>query len=144
MISKIFSKIIILIFGIFVGVSSYTFYYAKGYSYFSNNPEACANCHVMNEQFNSWGVSTHRMVTCNECHIPDNPITKYLVKGENGFRHSYVFTFQNPQVIRIIESGKKVVQKNCIKCHSQIISAIHFDDESKFCFDCHKGAGHVF
>jgi nitrate/TMAO reductase-like tetraheme cytochrome c subunit len=33
--------------GMAVGLAGYTFVYAKGGSYLSNNPSACANCHVM-------------------------------------------------------------------------------------------------
>jgi cytochrome c nitrite reductase small subunit len=33
--------------GLIVGLGAYTFLYAKGYSYLTNNPEACTNCHVM-------------------------------------------------------------------------------------------------
>jgi cytochrome c nitrite reductase small subunit len=36
--------------GLAVGVGLYTFWYGKGYSYMSNDPAACANCHIMNEQ----------------------------------------------------------------------------------------------
>ena len=35
--------------GIALGLGAYTFAYAKGWSYLTNNPQACANCHVMNE-----------------------------------------------------------------------------------------------
>ena len=35
--------------GVTLGLGAYTFVYARGYSYFSNDPEACANCHVMRE-----------------------------------------------------------------------------------------------
>lgn len=40
--------------GMAAGVGLYTFGYAKGYSYFSNNPAACANCHIMDEHFAAW------------------------------------------------------------------------------------------
>jgi len=33
--------------GVVIGVGGYTFIYAKGYSYLTNDPAACANCHVM-------------------------------------------------------------------------------------------------
>ena len=36
--------------GLALGVGAYTFVYAKGYSYLSNDPQACANCHVMENQ----------------------------------------------------------------------------------------------
>ena len=30
--------------GLTIGIGGYTFVYAKGYSYLSNDPQACANC----------------------------------------------------------------------------------------------------
>jgi len=36
--------------GLLMGVGGYTFIYARGASYMTDDPAACANCHVMNEQ----------------------------------------------------------------------------------------------
>ena len=33
--------------GVLVGVGAYTFVYARGYSYMTDNAEACMNIHVM-------------------------------------------------------------------------------------------------
>src|SRR5512134_161926 len=82
--------------GLLVGVGSYTFYYAQGASYLSNDPRACVNCHIMRPQYDGWQKSSHHFVaTCNDCHVPHDFVRKYLTKGENGFWHSYGFTFQN-------------------------------------------------
>src|SRR5689334_11278703 len=87
--------LIILSGGLAAGIGAYTFAYAKGASYLTNNPEACANCHIMNEQYDSWVKSSHRAVAgCNDCHTPHNFIGKYLVKANNGFWHSFYFTTQ--------------------------------------------------
>ncbi len=40
--------------GMAVGVAGFTFDYAAGLSYLSSNPKACVNCHIMNDQFDSW------------------------------------------------------------------------------------------
>ena len=40
-----------VVIGIAVGVGAYTFVYARGYSYMTDNAEACVNCHVMQDQF---------------------------------------------------------------------------------------------
>src|SRR5688572_17989710 len=53
------------------GLGAYTFMYAKGASYLTNNPAACANCHIMNDQYDGWIKSSHRSVAgCNDCHTP--------------------------------------------------------------------------
>ena len=49
----------------------YTFAYARGWAYMTDDPRACANCHVMNEQYDGWIKSSHRSVAvCNDCHVP--------------------------------------------------------------------------
>ena len=45
--------------GAALGLGVYTFLYAQGHSYFSNNPAACANCHVMRDYLDSWQRSSH-------------------------------------------------------------------------------------
>ena len=82
-----------VVIGIAIGIGAYTFAYAKGWSYLTDNPAACANCHVMQEQFDGWLKSSHRAVaTCNNCHTPANFIGKYGTKASNGFWHSFFFT----------------------------------------------------
>jgi len=59
--------------GVAAGVGLYTFWYAKGYSYLTNDPRACANCHVMQEYYDAWIKSTHHQAAaCNDCHAPHN------------------------------------------------------------------------
>jgi hypothetical protein len=36
--------------GVAGGLGLYTFVYAKGHSYITNDPAACSNCHVMSDQ----------------------------------------------------------------------------------------------
>ena len=48
--------------GVAVGLGAYTFIYAKGYSYLTNDPAACTNCHVMRAQYDAWMKSSHHSV----------------------------------------------------------------------------------
>jgi cytochrome c nitrite reductase small subunit len=51
--------------GLLAGVGIYTFRYAEGLSYFSTDPAACMNCHIMRPQYNAWLSSSHHTVaTC--------------------------------------------------------------------------------
>jgi len=52
--------IVAALIGMAAGVGVYTFVYAKGYSYLTNDPASCANCHIMNEQYDGWLKSSHR------------------------------------------------------------------------------------
>jgi cytochrome c nitrite reductase small subunit len=35
--------------GVVIGLGGYTFLYARGASYLTDHPAACANCHIMRE-----------------------------------------------------------------------------------------------
>ncbi len=131
---------------IIVGLGLFTFVYARGDSYLSDDPNTCNNCHVMREQFQAWQHSSHaRFATCNDCHTPhDSPISKWLVKGINGFNHSFAFTFTTyPEVIRINRMNRDVVQANCLSCHDVAVSEIApIHDNAPDCLTCHTGIGH--
>lgn len=134
--------------GVLIGVAGFTFSYAKGSSYLVDDPNACVNCHVMREEFNSWQVSVHRSVTCNDCHVPHDLVGKYVTKAEHGVRHSWVFTLGDPQVIRIKPSSLEIVQENCIRCHETKVSPmLQFQsghESNDRCTHCHRGVAHGF
>src|SRR5436190_16559621 len=105
--------------GAALGVGGYTFLYARGASYFTNNPQACANCHVMQPYYDGWIKSSHRAVAvCNDCHAPhDNVVHKYWVKGDNGFWHSLKFTTGKfPDNIQMREVNRRVTENACLHC----------------------------
>lgn len=133
--------------GIAVGVGGYTFIYAKGGSYLTNNPQACANCHIMEEHYSAWIQSSHRSVaTCNDCHTPPGLIGKYATKASNGFWHSFAFTTGRfPDPIQIKQHNRDIAESACRKCHSEIVSSIeapHHDDSQMSCIRCHSTVGH--
>lgn len=132
--------------GVAAGAGGFTFVYAKGYSYLSNKPEVCVNCHVMRDNYDGWGVSSHRGVTCNECHVPHGLVGKYAAKAESGFRHSWAFTFEDVQVIRANERSRYILNENCASCHSEMTAFICSPETRPpmDCIRCHRGAGHVF
>lgn len=134
--------------GLAVGVGAYTFVYAKGASYLTNDPEACANCHVMSEQFAGWTKSSHRSVAvCNDCHTPPGLVAKYVTKAENGFWHSFAFTtgwFHEP--IGITPRNRAVTESACRKCHADVVAAIEGPPSAEAkplsCIRCHGSVGH--
>lgn len=140
-------------FGAAIGIGGFTFIYAKGYSYLTNDPGACANCHVMQEQYGGWVKSSHRAVAaCNDCHTPHNFFGKYYTKASNGFWHSYYFTtntFHEP--IQIGERNRRVTEQACRSCHQEITSAIDAhagggeagDEAALSCVRCHRNVGHA-
>lgn len=79
--------------GVMFGAGSYTFYYADGASYLSNSP---ANCHILNDQYDTWQKTSHLTVaTCNDCHVPHDLVGKYQAKAENRYLHSKAFILEN-------------------------------------------------
>jgi cytochrome c nitrite reductase small subunit len=144
----------LLLAGIFVGtlagIASYTFVYAKGYSYLTNDPRACANCHVMQDHFDAWTRASHRAVaTCNDCHTPPGFVPKYLTKAQNGFWHSFYFTTgRYPDPLRITPRNHDVTERACRKCHEELTLAIdpaHADSGhgGLTCTSCHNEVGHI-
>lgn len=134
------------LFGGIIGLGSYTFAYAEGASYFSDNPEACVNCHVMREVFDGWNHGSHKAVAaCNDCHTPHTFPEKYIIKGINGWNHSVAFTTGNfPEPIQITELNHDVALENCLYCHAELVTAISHEGEAEptDCLRCHAGVGH--
>jgi cytochrome c nitrite reductase small subunit len=133
--------------GLAAGVGSYTFVYARGASYLTDNPAACANCHIMREQYDGWMKSSHRAAAvCNDCHTPAGFFAKYATKANNGFWHSFGFTsgrFHEP--IRIKPHNREIAEQACRKCHQDIVEAIEgmHADASVGCIRCHHSVGHM-
>jgi cytochrome c nitrite reductase small subunit len=141
------------------GLSVFTFAYADGAAYLTDDPGACGNCHVMREQVAGWVTSSHRNVAvCNDCHAPKALVPKYAVKAINGFNHSWAFTtgrFHEP--IHITSMNERVTENACRRCHGSIVDAIDMHPaaagtdavaaahatEPMSCIRCHRSVGHL-
>ena len=137
-----------LLLGGVVGLGVYTFAYAEGTSYLSDDPKACVNCHVMRDVYNAWNHSSHKNVaTCNDCHIPHEFPSKYIVKAIDGFKHSAAFTLNNfAEPIRISPLSRQVVEHNCLACHSNMAFNLNHigQSEPEDCLRCHARVGHPY
>jgi cytochrome c nitrite reductase small subunit len=132
--------------GSLVGLGGFTFIYAQGFSYLSNDPRACVNCHVMREVYDGWSHGSHKAVAvCNDCHTPHDLLGKYAVKALNGYRHSSAFTLGGfPEPIRITAFDRKIAQDNCLRCHGDFVFPMSHAGEADAtdCLRCHAGVGH--
>lgn len=134
--------------GLAIGIGGFTFVYARGASYLTDDPQACVNCHVMREQFDGWVRSSHRSVAvCNDCHTPKGFFAKYLTKSANGARHSWAFTtgwFHEP--IAIKATNRAITESRCRDCHQDITEAINTNQPRSGaalgCIRCHGTVGH--
>lgn len=141
------ATLIALAIGTTAGIGTYTFVYAKGASYLTNDPNACANCHVMQDHLDGWIKSSHRSVaTCNDCHTPPGLVPKYFTKAEHGFFHSLAFTtnqFHEP--IEIKGRSRRVTENACRQCHRDVVHDIDTmarNGEALSCIRCHSNVGH--
>ena len=134
--------------GLLVGLGGFTFRFAEGLSYFSTDPRACANCHIMREEYASWQHATHHgNATCVQCHLPHALLPKLLAKAVNGWNHSRAFTLQDfPEPIRIGKTNARILQENCLACHGQFVSEIVHGsttaEGAPQCVHCHRRVGH--
>ena len=132
--------------GLAIGLVGFTFIYADGGAYLSNDAAACVNCHVMNPQYDAWMKGSHaRVATCNDCHAPHgNLVGKLAVKAINGFNHSLAFTTDRfPEPIRARKMNTDVTEATCRSCHSDLVhSTPSLASGSLSCISCHDGVGH--
>src|SRR5262245_4650452 len=131
--------------GAVVGLGGFTFVYARGYSYMTDDPAACANCHVMAEQFSGWSRGSHRSVAvCNDCHTPASVAGKYATKARNGFWHSFYFTVGGfPDPIQMTSRNRAITEASCAKCHAAITSSITHGPGAVSCGRGHASGGRL-
>ena len=75
-------------------------------AYGGNAPETCANCHVMDSQYENWYHGAHEnFAKCTDCHLPhDNFAVYYAEKGRQGAKDTFAFvTGRIPVAIRANE-----------------------------------------
>jgi cytochrome c nitrite reductase small subunit len=135
-------------FGAALGIGLFTFRYAKGFSYFKTDPAACANCHIMQSQFDGWQKSSHHAAAvCIDCHLPVAFVPKYVAKAENGWRHGKEFTLETfDEPIHLKPRSSEILQENCVRCHQSLVHdvASGFAPQATelSCIHCHQAAGH--
>lgn len=134
--------------GVLAGVGGYTFVYAEGLSYLSSDPQACVNCHIMRDEYDSWQKASHHAVAvCVDCHLPRAFVPKMIAKADNGWRHSKAFTLQNfHEPIQITWRNSRILEDNCERCHGELVSEMlqrgpRASDRAN-CVKCHGHVGH--
>jgi cytochrome c nitrite reductase small subunit len=133
--------------GVAAGLGLFTFSYAEGASYLSDDPKACINCHVMRDVYETWLRSSHhRVATCNDCHTPHTFTGKWLTKARNGWNHSYAFTIGDfPDPIVITPPNARVLEEACVSCHAPVVAEVEPPlraEAQRRCVVCHRTVGH--
>ena len=116
-------------------------------SYGGSAPETCANCHVMDAQYENWYHGAHEnFADCTDCHLPhDNVVTYYAEKGRQGAKDVFAFVTGNiPVQIRASEKTKGIIQANCVHCHEDTVEVVVMNAQpfDRYCWDCHRSVAH--
>jgi len=153
------SKVIVPLFllgGIAAGLGLYNVYAARVLTFLGTDPSACVNCHVMSVAYKSWERSSHaKWTTCKDCHVPQhNVLAGMIFEAQDGMYHGAMLLTNNvPAAPRPRTSTTKVIQENCVRCHTQLTTEFvsagkaSFDDiqhgKQKACWDCHRHVPHT-
>lgn len=121
--------------------------YATNFTvYLGDDPTACNNCHVMDAVYEGWYHASHQQwATCTECHTPHDVVPKYLYKAKSGMNHVTMFSLNLiPEPLRAKQETDEIIQKNCIRCHSETVSEVADGqmDSERYCFECHRSIAH--
>ena len=143
--SKIPFPIIAIVVAVFA--LGYFVYVSDAAAYGGSDPETCANCHVMDSQYENWYHGGHEnWAKCTDCHLPhDNFAIYYAEKGRQGMKDTYAFVTGNiPVSIRASDQTKGIVQNNCIHCHEQTVENIVMGAQpfDRYCWECHRTVAH--
>ncbi|CQR71779.1 Cytochrome c-type protein NapC [Sporomusa ovata DSM 2662] len=117
---------------------------------YSSRPEFCgSSCHEMNSTYQSWQMSAHKNVGCEDCHGEAGAIGLVKTKAK-GMKEVYVHITSSK-----IEPKANEHDINCYNCHQDKVklnvdkalaakdphTVKHFDD-GMTCVACHSGLVH--
>jgi len=112
-----------------------------------DKPEFCGGCHVMDEQVETYLHSAHRLgANCGDCHIPHSLVPGAMYKAYTGTKDVIgVILDHDPFHIQASETGKEIIQENCVRCHGDLLGTIGdtSEDGGRYCFDCHRSTPHM-
>ena len=108
----------------------------------SESPDFCAQCHVMESEYEAWIHSgAHRRKKCVDCHLPnENMAIHYVWKSIDGLKDvAFFYSGRVPERIKLTSHGAEVLQANCIRCHQVTVEFINHDRK---CWECHRTIAH--
>jgi len=108
----------------------------------TGTPTFCGTCHSMEYEAKTFAMSSHRDQDCVECHLPHDNSAIYLIeKGRTGMVDMYHEVLRDyPNRIELSEDSRKMVNKNCLRCHEKTMSYV--DSRNDNCLKCHSRIAH--
>ncbi len=85
----------------------------------TSHPKFCATCHNIKPSYDSWVVSSHKEVTCVDCHVRPS-VQGYLEdKVQAGIKDVAIYVFGTPTDPHNLQAT--VHSEVCIGCHRAIL-----------------------
>ena len=85
----------------------------------TNHPKFCASCHTIKPAYESWAMSTHREVTCVDCHVRPGLHGFIEDKVLAGLEDVAITIFGTPTEPHNLQST--VYSEVCISCHRAVL-----------------------
>lgn len=95
------------------------FIFGGGYTYWNHaSPEkTCISCHEINPSFHSWAGSSHREISCFECHGTALSNGWHSIKEKSGMVFSHIKADERNENIYLSEKQVLEVHDRCKNCH---------------------------
>lgn len=85
----------------------------------TNHPKFCASCHTIAPSYESWVKSSHKEVTCVDCHVRPSVEGWLQDKAMNGTKDVAIYLFGTPTDPHNLKA--KVDSEVCLGCHRNIL-----------------------
>lgn len=85
----------------------------------TSHPKFCASCHTIAPSYESWMKSSHKEVTCVDCHVRPGLEGWVHDKAWNGLKDVAIYVFGTPTDPHNLKT--KVDSNVCLGCHRNIL-----------------------
>ena len=114
-----------------------------GYQW-AGKPGFCGSCHSMELAHRTWQASNHRQFDCIECHLPHGSFAEsFGYKAKAGLRDVRDEFSRNYSVVTpVTPEANKILQDNCLRCHSSTVADTRMNRGETQCTLCHRNLVH--
>ncbi|HKW85894.1 MAG TPA: NapC/NirT family cytochrome c [Nitrospiraceae bacterium] len=85
----------------------------------TSHPKLCASCHNIRPSYESWLISSHKNVTCVDCHVRSTIEGYYHDKIVAGIKDATIYLFGTPTDAHNLQAT--VATETCLRCHQGIL-----------------------
>lgn len=114
-----------------------------GYQW-AGTPGFCGACHSMERVHRTWQMSTHKQFDCIACHLPNrNFAESFAYKAKAGLRDVVdEFGRSYGVVTPVTPEAHRILQDNCLRCHSSTVANTRMGQPDAQCTKCHRDLVH--